>query len=200
MVILFYRLDVSDPLNPVKKNSLLLDNSGIPTTSPDLDPHELVFSPDANFLFVTCSRTNELRVIDLNTETLIRTIPTGLYPQELSISLNENYPWLAMSCMEDSLSFPAQGRGSVMVVNWKTLQQQSFFYPGFQPHGLVLDDRDGSLWVANRNISDGGPAPHHSSSCSGKSGYVNRFQAQNGTKLNAYPIWLSVDPYGICVK
>jgi len=195
-----YRLDVSDPLNPVKKNALLLDNSGIPTTSPDLDPHELAFSPDAKYLFVTCSRTNELRVIDLTTETLIQTIPTGLYPQELSISLNENYPLLAMSCMEDSLSFPAQGRGSVLVINWKTLEQQSFFYPGFQPHGLVLDDRDGSLWVANRNVSDGGPAPHHSGSCSGKSGYVNRFQAQNGTKLNAYPIWLSVDPYGICVK
>ena len=195
-----YRLDVSDPMNPSKLDPIILDNSGIPTTNPGLDPHEILFSPDGQYLYTTCARTNELRITDTETGQLLKVISTGLYPQELSISKSATYPYLAISCMEDSTSFPQLGRGSVKVLNWKTFETESEFYPGFQPHGLVLDERDGMLWVANRNVSTGGPAPHHSSSCNGKAGYVNRFQASNGIKQNPYPIWLSIDPYGICIR
>lgn len=195
-----YRLDVQDPLNPSKQTAFLLDNSGNPSTNPSLDPHEMIFSPDGKLIFVSCSRTNELRILNTETGALIKTISTGLYPQELTLIEDESNPLLALSCMEDSISFPTEGKGSVLVLNWKTMEIVSNFYPGFQPHGLVLDPRDGHLWVANRNISTGGPAPHHSSSCSGTTGYLNRFNPHNGQRLNPYPIWLSVDPYGISIR
>ena len=44
-------------------------------------------------------------------------------------------------------------------------------YPGFQPHGIAVDEDHDVVYVANLNY-DGGVAPHHQSNCGGKDGYV----------------------------
>lgn len=195
-----YRLDVTDPLNPSKLSPILLDYSGVPTTSPGLDPHEIIFSPDGKYVFATCQGSNDLRIVEVETGIIQNVIATGLFPQEMDISTNENQPWLAITCMEDSVSFPNQGKGSLLVMDWKTLQSRYSLYPGFQPHGVAVDAEKGEIWVANRNVSPGGPAPHHTAACSGTAGFMNRFSGADGRKLNGYPIWLSVDPYSVGFK
>lgn len=195
-----YRLNIQDPLNPEKLSPVILDGSGIPNTGPGLNPHEIVFSPDGKYLFSTCEGSNEVRVTDVVSLATVAVIPAGGFPQEMAVSDHSSFPYLFVSCMEDTISYPSLGRGSVRVINWKTLETVYQFYPGYQPHGIAVDAAHNQVWVSNRNIAGGGPAPHHSSSCSGNSGYVNYFNISDGKKMNAYPIWLSVDPYSIVFR
>jgi len=195
-----YRLDISDPRNPTKLSSVILDESGTEQTGSLLDPHEIMFSPDGKYLFATCQKTNELRVINTSTGLLEKIIPVGIFPQEMDISKSNEYPYVWVTCMEDSLTYPGMGRGSVWVINWKTLEIAYFFYAGYQPHGIGVMEEGREVWVANRNLSTEGLAPHHTSVCEGRPGYANRFHMADGKQINTYPIWLSVDPYGLCVS
>jgi hypothetical protein len=60
------------------------------------------------------------------------------------------------------------------------------------------------VFVANRNQTTGGPAPHHSSNCGGKNGYIT-FIDMNTLELVPYgtsfkKVEVSVDPYSIAVR
>ncbi len=194
------RLDITDPLQPIKLSPYLLDGSAQPTTTPAQDPHELALTPDGQYLLVTCQRTNDLRIISATTGALIKIIPVGTFPQEMVIPNVTGRNEVLITCPEDTLSFPGiQQRGSVYVVNYLTQQVTGSFYPGFQPHGIDIDNNTGEVWVACRNIAPNGNAPHHTTVCGDRIGYLNRFNWNTYQKINPYPIWVSVDPYGIAI-
>jgi DNA-binding beta-propeller fold protein YncE len=103
---------------------------------------------------------------------LLAVIPVGLKPQEMSLSLNR--PYLFVTCIEDD-EFGANHKGSVAVINYNTLSivVPGGIYSGFQPHGIAVDDDNDLVYVANLNFDDDGPAPHHSSDCGGRNGYMS---------------------------
>jgi YVTN family beta-propeller protein len=195
-----YRLDVTDPRNPSKLAPVVLDGTGNPQTGTSLNPHELLGSPDGKYIFITCEHSNDIRVVDQQTLEVVKVIPVGVFPQEMALSHDPALPYLFVTCMEDTLTYPGAGRGSVWAINMNTLSVAYHFYAGFQPHGIDVSSTLSEVWVANRNVSPGGMAPHHSTECSGNSGYVNRFRISDGKQVNVYPIWLSVDPYGLVFR
>ena len=80
-------------------------------------------------------------------------------------------------------------------------------YTGHQPHGIAVDDNNNLVYVANRNASSGGPAPHHSitiSTCNGKNGYVTFIDmktlslVQQGS--SSKQVEVAVDPYAIAIR
>jgi YVTN family beta-propeller protein len=195
-----YRLDITDARNPSKLNPVILDGSEIPQTGSSLNPHELIGSPDHKYIFVACEQSNDIRVIDQQTLEVVKVIPVGVFPQEMAYSQQPDYPYLFVTCMEDTVTYPNAGRGSVWAIDMNTLEVKYHFYAGFQPHGIDVSSSLSEVWVANRNVSPGGMAPHHSTECSGNSGFVNRFRISDGKQVNTYPIWLSVDPYALVFK
>lgn len=167
-----------------------------------LNPHEIRFNPTGTRYFVTCQGTSEVRVMQTSNDSLLTIIPVGAYPSEMSFSITT--PFLYITCTEDTLTFSAK-RGSVAIINTTTNTLQSTIYAGHQPHGIEVDDVKKLVYVANRNATNDGPAPHHSSECGGRNGYIsfidlitrNMVLTSNGSIKK---VEVSVDPYSISVK
>lgn len=168
-----------------------------------LNPHEVAFSPDGSKYFVTCQGSSQVRVFEAGTDALLATIPVGASPVEMSFSTTT--PYLFVTCMEDTLNFPGK-RGSVAVINYNTNSFVKNIYTGHQPHGIAVDDVKKLVVVANRNATSDGPAPHHTSSCGGRNGYItfidlntlNTVSNSNGSGTKK--IEVSVDAYSVGVR
>jgi len=190
-----YKIDVTNPLSP---NINQISLNGLPFSSTSsLDPHEVSISPDGTKYYVTCQKSNEVRVFDINNDQMIAAIPTGVFPQEMSFSKSTNY--LFVSCQEDTVSFPGK-RGCVSIINYSANTLFKKIFTGFQPHGLVVDDIKKQVLVANRNVNPNGPAPHHTTVCGGRDGYVTFIDMNTWELVPNIQIELSNDPYSAAIR
>jgi len=193
-----YKFDVTDPASPSWEKIIIDGVSPVPTNlQTDENGHEIALSPDGTKFFITCSGTNEVRVLDVATDQLVGAIPVGVYPQEIAFSANTPYAYV--TCMEDTATFPGK-RGSVYIINWQTNSVVGSVYTGHQPHGIAVDDDKQLVFVSNRNMVPGGPAPHHASVCGGRNGYVSFIDMASHTLLTGGNIELSADPYACLMR
>ena len=153
--------------------------------------------------FVTCQGTSEVRVMS-SSDVFITAIPVGASPTEMEISETNNL--LFVTCEDDISSFPGK-RGSLAIIDIATNTQVSWspIYTGHQPHGIEVDDEKNLVYIANRNVSAGGPSPHHTAVCGGKNGYVtfvdmNTHQLLKTTSGSDKKVEVSVDPYEIGIR
>jgi DNA-binding beta-propeller fold protein YncE len=176
--------DVSDPMFPSYEEVTIY--SGFPAAN----PHEIYFHPDGSKYFVTCDQIDEVRVIDAATDTLMAVIPTMDYPLEMSASATNGY--LFVTCMAG---------GGVTVIDINNLTFVKNIATGFDPHGLVVDDEENVVYVANRNLPlSGGPPPHHTSSCGGRNGYMTVIDMSTLELEPGFKFELSVDPYSVMLR
>ena len=158
-----------------------------------LDIHELLQTPDGKQLWLTCQATSEIKVLDLASKTVIKTIATGYFPQELVYSSSTNCFYT--TCLSNKNK---TATGAVTKINATTFEEQTLSL-GYQPHGLAVDDTNGWLWVASRNIDANGPLPHHTSVCGGRNGYV-QFVKLSTFQPDTRKFEVSADPYSIFVR
>lgn len=140
-----------------------------PSTSSSLDPHEIILSPDGSKYFVSCQRSNEIRVFQRSNDSLLRVINVGTFPQEFGASTT--FPYLFVTCTEENVD--ANKKGKVYVIDYNTLNIVTSIYTGYQPHGIAVNDDERLVYVAHLNYDPNGPAPHHSSTCGGRNGYLS---------------------------
>lgn len=167
-----------------------------------LNSHEIRFNPAGTKYFVTCQGTSEVRVMQTSNDSLLATISVGALPSEMSFSTTT--PFVYVSCPEDTLSFPGK-RGTIAIINTITNTLQSTIYAGHQPHGIEVDDIKKMVYVANRNATNDGPAPHHSSTCGGRNGYVSFIDLMTRNMIltpsgSIKKVEISVDPYSVSTK
>lgn len=184
------------------------DNSGAPVYNKVIaasgQPHQIEISPDDTKYFVTCPNQGHpsecyVRVYDRHADTLIKAIPVGAEPQEMAVSVSQNY--LFVSCMEDAANPQPNRRGSVYVIDMGTLATVKVLYGDFyQPHDITVDERDGILVVPSRNASADGPAPHHVTACGGKPGWYSIYNLSTLLPESNKRYEVSVDPYGIATR
>lgn len=169
------------------------------TTMPSPNPHEIAMSPDGSKLFITCQGTNEVRILDPHTNAILGAIPVGRYPQEMAFS--KKLPLLFVTCMEDGSIFGPPSKGSIYIIDYNTNARVGIIEGKFaQPHGIAVDDINGLIFFANRNVDPNGIAPHHTSDCgNGRNGFYQPFdlftRQSAGVKNEATP-----DPYGCDVR
>ncbi|MBL0257149.1 MAG: YncE family protein [Bacteroidetes bacterium] len=165
------KVEIDGPFYDVDK--IALGTGENTSTASKYDAHEMILSPDEHFYYVSCQKSNEVRVMERerssSDDTLIAVIPVGNKPQEFSLS--ETRPYLFVSCTEDS-TMGTRKKGSVYVINYLTNQVIKKIYTGYQPHGIAVDDDHDCVYVANLNYDNSGPAPHHVSTCGGRNGYL----------------------------
>ncbi len=64
-----------------------------------------------------------------------------------------------------------------MVINYETLEVVKTIWGTFwQPHGIAVDDRNGTFYVATTNQS--GPSSGHNHSSGGKNGWYNVYSLE----------------------
>ncbi|MEM7037539.1 MAG: hypothetical protein AAF570_11215, partial [Bacteroidota bacterium] len=165
----------------------------------DFLPHEVTFRPDGAFTYATCQGTNEVRILDENDE-FVKAISVGGNPSEFAISAPRNL--LFVSCMDDETFFGSQGRkrGAIAVIDMTTNALVKHVYSGFQPHGMAVDEASGVLVVGNRNANADGPAPHHTSDCGGRNGYVTLLDLDTQELVSGFKTEVLADPYSVAVK
>ncbi len=175
-----------------------------PPASGVLSPSEIVFSKDGSKYFVSCQGTSELRIFKRSNDSLLAIIPVGALPNTMDISKTHSYLFIA--CQEDTVSF-AGLRGSVAIIDIASNSLITKIYTGHQPHGIAVDDNNDIVYVANRNISSGGPASHHAvniSTCSGNNGYVTFIDMKTLSLIqqgsSSKQVEVAVDPYSVAVK
>lgn len=176
-------------------NDLSLQNGVPPSGASLLDAHDLLLSPNNSDLLITCQKSNEVRVFNIPSQNVTAIISTGYYPQEIvySKTLKQYY----VSCTYDSTSF-SNSMGVITRIDAQTYAPTKI-QCGFQPHGLAVDENKNLLYVLSRNIPSNGPAPHHTSQCSGRNGFVN-FIDLYSNMLSPKKYELSVDPYFISAR
>lgn len=189
-----YKIPVNDFSN---YSQITLDGSMSPNTFSSLDPHEIVFSPDGTKYFVSCQKSNDIRVLSAANDSLLEIIPVGVFPQEMAIT--NNSPYLFITCTEDNITFPGK-TSSVYILNYNTFTVVKSLYLGHQSHGIAIDEINKKVFISNRNVTTGGPAPHHSSLCSGRNGYITCINLQSLSVQEGYKAEVSVDPYGLGIS
>lgn len=190
-----YKIDISDLDNPVVEKVTM--NEFSPTTISWLNAHEMEMTPDGSKYFVTCEGTDEVRLMDSTADTLISIIPTGNFPQEMALS--EINPYLFVTCTEDADTYPGKV-GSVHVIDYTDNTLVKTIYTGYQPHGIAVDDQEQLVYVAHRNINADGPAPHHSTDCEGRNGYVTVIDMNTLELVEGSKVEVSVDPYSLAIR
>lgn len=190
-----YKVDMTDPMNP-DISQITLQTGDVPNTNGIYKPYEVTFTPDYQKYYVTCQGTNEVRVFNAGNDSLLSVIPTTGVPQLMSFS--QIRPLLFVTCMEDTANIVTTS--SVNVINTSTNQLLNSVYTGYQPRGLVVDDAHQQVWIANRNIFGVGWAPHHTTSCQGRNGYVTILDMNTMQMLPGWRTEVSVDPYCIAIR
>lgn len=190
----FYKIPVNDPSSFDQK---ILNPPSPPISTPLLDPHEIAFSPDSLYYYVTCQKSNEVRVMSAINDELISTIPTGTYPLEMAFSKTQ--PYLFVTCEYDQTP-PETNRGSVTVINYQTntVVKNLRTYMS-EPHGIIVDDNNGLVYVTNRNIS-GGSVPHHTSNCGGTNGFISFIDIHTLEVIKNKKIEVARDPYAVAIR
>lgn len=165
-----------------------------------LEPHEIIFSPDQSKYFVSCQKTNEVRVMDAATDQLIDSIKVGAMPQAMAVS--KTRPYIFVTCREEETG-NSNTKGAVYAINYETLAVQKINGRFYQPRGMAVDDQNGKLYVISRNIATTGVKPHHGSGsvfCNGNNGFYTIIDLNTLKEVNARANELTVDPYAAGVR
>lgn len=178
--------------NNIKKISI--DNKPLTTKSGATpDPYDIMMAPDYSKYFISCAKSNELRIMDTKTDALIKAINIGTQPQFMAMSRKQ--PYLFVSCMEDPRAEPGT-RGSVYVINYNTLEVvKKMEGKMYQPHSIAVDDRNNKVYVFSRNQNYDGPAPHHEGPCSGRNGFYSIFNLNTLEPVTNKKYEILVDPF-----
>ena len=187
-----YKIDVTNPINPIIQE-ISLETGILVTLNQTLNPHSILLNENETSYFVTCHKSNELRVVQTSNDSLIGTYSTGSNPAEMISS--PDFPYLFLSC----LGVP--GTNKLSVINVFDLNTNSFLpeiYAGHDSKGIMIDESSSKLYVANRNVSAGGPAAHHAPVCDGgKNGYITSIDINTLQLTPGFKAELSVEPYHI---
>lgn len=195
-----YKLTFEPPYsftNPNFDNFTISLDGNPPSNNFSLDPHDIVFTSDGSKYLITCQRTNELRIFNSINDQIIATVPIGFFPQEVVFDKKRNFAYV--SCPEDTLTFSGK-RGCISIVDLNTNTLLKKIYSGHQPHGLAIDFAKDILVIANRNASSDGPAPHHTSDCGGRNGYLSFIDLKSLELIKGKKIEVAADPYFVAIR
>jgi DNA-binding beta-propeller fold protein YncE len=183
-------------LNPVSSpQQIVLSTNDTPSTTNSLDPHAIIFNSDYSKYYVSCQRSNEVRVMQTSNDSLLAIISTVRFPTEMALA--KNHPYLFVTCMDaDNPGISILGRLEIIDINNNTIIKS--IIPGHQPHGIAISNELNRVYVSNRNKSHGGPVPHHSTSF-GRNGYMTVIDMNTLDLIPGMKAEVSVDPYSITI-
>ncbi|MDX2246634.1 MAG: beta-propeller fold lactonase family protein [Bacteroidia bacterium] len=126
-------------------------NSPVPFANTLYKPYQLFLTPDESTLFVSCNASDEVRVFDTATDTLMAVIPVGDGPRLMAYDPENNQLFVACRNQE---SFAEQGslQGCISVIDVGSRSfVQNIYRVGHRPHGVSVDVAGRRLYVSSEN-------------------------------------------------
>jgi YVTN family beta-propeller protein len=106
-------------------------------------PVEMLFSPQGTRLYVLCQGSDEVRILDPATYTLIKSVPVGHIPRGMSLSADGSRLYVA-NTWDDTIS----------VIDTVHTRVAATWTVGAEPSSVVPDRTGKVLYVANRISND----------------------------------------------
>ncbi len=192
-----YKFNLANLLLPELERIVIVPGQSLSDVHGLYDPHQISMSPDGARYFVSCQSSNEIRVFQQNNDSLLAIINVGEFPLEFTFSKKQNYLFVACENDISQNNF----KGSVHVIDYNTYQIVKVLNENlFEPHGIAVDEKNNLLIIASRNISPNGPAPHHTSVCGGRNGYIRLVNLSTLEFIKNYRCEVSNDPYQVAVR
>ncbi len=106
-----------------------------------LQPDDVLYDPDNGYVYAVDWRSDQVLVIDPNTQTVLTTIGTGDTTDPVAIALDP---------VDDHLFVTeSAGEGGILVINGSTNEQAGFIPDAAGPWWVVYDPANGELYVEN---------------------------------------------------
>lgn len=158
-----------------------------PVRSSLYQPLQVVLTPDDRFAYVSCFNSNEVRVIDTASKSVVAAIPVGRRPFLLAVTPDGQFVYVAN-----------QGSNDVSVIRVADQQVLTTIAHLFfaNPHGVAFTADGRSAYITNENL-DGSFPGHHPTEEGGNPGNVQVIDTQ--TLQVVKTIEVEVDPTGIVV-
>jgi len=114
------------------------------------EPYQSVITPDSRFVYVTCRKSGEVRVVDLAQMKVVDSIAVGTFPLIPAITPRGDYVFVAN-----------RNSNSVSAINTST-KSVEYTIPnvGVEPHGIAVSKDGVYLYVSCENLGISEP-PHH---------------------------------------
>ena len=191
-----YTIDITDPLHPAIKE-LIIDGSTSLLYNPSIDPTDLLTDTATGYCYIACTGSSEIKVVNMNSDVVIHTIPIGSSPAYMSLSSSSKK--LFVTCPNDVISFPGNS-GSVVIIDIESNTVLKRINTGYQPFGIAVDDQSKIVTVVNANLSPDGNAPHHTTNCGGRNGNVTFIDMATMELIPFLRSEVAVYPYGAAVR
>ena len=108
-----------------------------------LSPIEMALSPDGRLLYVVCQDSDEVRVVDAQTNKVVGVVSVGRAPRGIALSPDGQQLYVTNAWSD-----------SVSVIDTASLKVVQTLATGFEPSGIVVDRNGETLYVANRLSGD----------------------------------------------
>src|SRR6202158_1497866 len=108
-----------------------------------LSPLEMISSLDGRLLYVVCQDSDEVRVVDVQSSKVIRSVAVGRMPRGIALSPDGSRLYITNAWSD-----------TVSVIDAAALQVVQTLPTGSEPSGVVSDRSGATLYVANRLSGD----------------------------------------------
>ncbi len=158
-----------------------------PIRSSRFQPLQVVLTPDDRLAYVSCFNSNEVRIIETASKTLLDSVKVGRRPFLLEVTPNGQFVYVAN-----------QGSNDVSVIRVSDNQVAATIKsPSFaNPHGVAFTADGRYAYITNENLNGDFPA-HHPTEGGGNIGNVQVIDTQTLQVIKT--IEVEVDPTGIIV-
>jgi DNA-binding beta-propeller fold protein YncE len=191
-----YKINVSNPLVQVTEEKVI-DGTQTVNSNSSLDIHQVLFSGDETKYYVSCERSQDIRVIQSSNDSLLASIPVGTIPQFMALYKAGNL--LFVSCPYDTLSFPGN-KGCVVVIDCQSNMLVKKINTGIQPYGIAIDESKQIACVANGNSGVGSHSAHHVTKCGGQNGNVTFIDLNTLDLIPGKKAEVAVYPYSVAIR
>lgn len=125
------------------------------------EPYQAAISPDSKFAFITCRKSGEVRVLDIDQMTIIDSIAVGSTPLIPAITPGGEFVFVAN-----------RNSNSLSAINTATRQvEYTIENVGVEPHGVAVSKDGKYVYVSCENLAISDP-PHHPTVGGKKAGIV----------------------------
>lgn len=155
------------------------------------EPIAVGISHDERYALISCTKSNEVRVLDLQSRTFVRRIPTGQYPLLLHVSHDNRWCYV-----------PNRNSNSVTVINMQTLTVEKVIENvGDGPHCAAFTADGHYAYVACESQGEGNPYIHHPITGNNKPGTTAVIDVWAGhikikdIEMASFPNEISITPH-----
>lgn len=151
----------------------LVPNDSLPPgTGNRLEPYQTVMTSDNNYVYVTCRKSNEVRVVDRDSMSVIAIVPVGEMPLIPAITPDNQYVYVPNRNSNDISVLRTSDHTVVTTIP----------NVGPQPHGIAITDDGKFAYVTCENVSSTVP-PHHPTTGSKTPGVISVIDLTSNTVI-----------------